>query len=504
MEHPLPDDAGTVWFTDPPYYDAVPYADLSDFFFVWLKRTLPNYPLVRDPFNSANLLTPKTAEIVENEAVRINGQLKDRTFFEEGMARSFREGRRVLQDDGIGAVVFAHKTTEGWEALLSGLVRAGWVVTASWPITTEMGSRLRARESAALSASIHLVLRPRPENANVGYWDEIMRELPRRIQEWMDRLSAEGIRGADLVFSCIGPAIELFSKRSRVETVAGDEEVGLAGNPAARSEEARNGFLWHIWQVVGRTALQRVLGSPGGDPAGVLEEDARLTALFLWTLQGTGNGTNGKAKGMRSQAEEIEEETEEGEEEEISSKRKGGFTLIYDVARRFAQPLGIDLDNWRGRIIEIEKGLVRLLPIAERARQLFGPEGAEGMARRFASAPENPQMQLFLDDRATPPAIRGSDRRAIREKRRRKGVGEGAIVAEDREVRREATTLDRIHAAMLLQASGQAAGLRALLEAETRRGPGFLRLANALSALYPRDSEEKRLIDAMLLAVPHR
>ena len=77
-------------------------------------------------------------------------------------------------------------------------------------------------------------------------------------------------------------------------------------------------------------------------------------------------------------------------------------------------------------------------------------------------------------------------------------------MAEDREVRREATTLDRIHAAMLLQASGQAAGLRALLEAETRRGPGFLRLANALSALYPRDSEEKRLIDAMLLAVPRR
>lgn len=502
-KHPLPDDVATVWFTDPPYYDAVPYADLSDFFFVWLKRTLSGHPMLHDPSDPANALTPKIAEIVQNEAVRLNGQVKDRAFFEDGMARAFREGRRVLQDDGIGAVVFAHKTTEGWEALLSGLVRAGWVVTASWPITTERGSRLRARESAALSASIHLVLRPRPENAPVGDWSEIMRELPRRIQEWMDRLSAEGIRGADLVFSCIGPAMELFSRYSRVET-AGDEEVGLASNPTAQSEAARNGFLWYIWQVVGRTALQRVLGSPGGDPAEVLEEDARLTALFLWTLQSTGNGANGKAKAARPQGEEIEEETEDEEEEDAPLRRKGGFTLIYDVARRFAQPLGIYLDHWQGRIIDIERGLVRLLPVAERAQQLFGHEGAEAMARRFTSAPENPQVQLFLDDRATPPAIRGSGRRAIREKRRRIGAGEGAIVAEDREVRREATTLDRIHAAMLLQASGQAAGLRALLEAETRRGPGFLRLANALSALYPKDSEEKRLIDAMLLAVPRR
>ncbi len=499
--HPLPDDAGAVWFTDPPYYDAVPYADLSDFFFVWLKRTLPNHPLLKDPFNMNNPLTPKAAEVVQNVAVYVDGKAKDRTFFEHGMARAFRKGRRILQDDGIGAVVFAHKTTEGWEALLSGLVHAGWVVTASWPITTEMGARLRARESAALSASIHLVLRPRPENAEVGYWDEIMRELPHRIQEWMHRLSAEGIRGADLVFSCIGPAIELFSRYERVETVDGTEEVDLAGNPTAQSEETLNGFLWYIWQVVGRTALQQVLGSPDRDPAGVLEEDARLTALFLWTLQSTGNGINGKAKVVRPREEESEEETEDDEEEEAPRPRRGGFTLIYDVARRFAQPLGIHLGKWQDRIIEIEKGLVRLLSVTERTQQLFGPEGAEAMARRIVATPENPQVQLFLDDRAAAPTIRGSGYSTIEGKSRRKDVSQ---VAEGRVTYREATTLDRIHAAMLLQASGQATGLRALLEAETRRGPGFLRLANALSALYPRDSEEKRLIDAMLLAVPRR
>ena len=140
-EHPLPDQTASIWFTDPPYYDAVPYADLSDFFFVWLKRMLPDHPLLRDPFDPENSLTPKTRESVQNERSQSeNGRAKDKTFYEEAMARAFAEGRRVLREDGIGSVVFAHKTTEGWEALLSGMIRGGWTITGSWPIATEMGS----------------------------------------------------------------------------------------------------------------------------------------------------------------------------------------------------------------------------------------------------------------------------------------------------------------------------------------------------------------------------
>ena len=92
------------------------------------------------------------------------------------MAQAFSDGRRVLSDDGIGGVVFAHKTTEGWEALLSGLTRAGWVITGSWPIATERQVRVRARDSAALATSVHLVCRPRPEDAPVGDWSEVLRE----------------------------------------------------------------------------------------------------------------------------------------------------------------------------------------------------------------------------------------------------------------------------------------------------------------------------------------
>ena len=132
-EHPLPHQSANVWFTDPPYYDAVPYADLSDFFLVWFKRMLPDHTLLRDPFDPDNPLSPKTWEAVQDESKEVGGRPKDRAWFEETMARAFAEGRRVLREDGIGSVVFAHKTTEGWEALLSGMIRGGWTITGSWP-----------------------------------------------------------------------------------------------------------------------------------------------------------------------------------------------------------------------------------------------------------------------------------------------------------------------------------------------------------------------------------
>lgn len=465
---PQLDDAAAIWFTDPPYYDAVPYSDLSDFFFVWLRRCLPTHPLLSTS-EASNPLTPKLAEARVDEVREVDGRPKDAAFFEEAMAKAFSEGRRVLMDDGIGSVVFAHKTTEGWEALLSGMVRGGWTITGSWPIATEMGARLRARESAALATSVHLVCRPRV-GETTGDWSAILRELPRRVAEWMQRLQAEHVRGADLVFACIGPALEIFSRYARVETADG-REVPLAE------------YLEKVWEVVGRAALEQVLSGASG----ALEEDARLTALFLWTLQ--------SSDGVAADAESAEDgdETDDDEDDAPKKKKAGGFSLVFDVARRFAQPLGIHLPEWEGRIIETEKGVVRLLPVVERARQLFGEDGAHAAARAFERNPAAaPQMVLFPDEEVAVPAVKGRGRK--------KAGSAGAAPAAP--ARREATTLDRVHAAMLLQRSGQSNALRALLSAEQDRGPDFLRLANALSALYPRECEEKRLVDAMLLAVP--
>ncbi|MBI3917898.1 MAG: DUF1156 domain-containing protein [Betaproteobacteria bacterium] len=508
---PLPDRACQLWFTDPPYYDAIPYSDLSDFFFVWLKRMLPSQDIVGhlDPLSR---LTPKDGEVVQDETKSVAGGAKDRAFFEDKMAQAFAEGRRVLQDDGVGSVVFAHKTTEGWEALLSGMIAGGWTITGSWPIATEMSTRLRARESAALATSVHLICRPRTED-KVGDWGECLRELPRRVTEWMQRLQKEHVRGADLVFACIGPALEIFSRYAKVETAEG-REVQLAE------------YLEKVWEVVGRAALEQVLG--GG--TGALEEDARLTALFLWTLQSSNGGslTPGPSPGGRGEIggtggrgrnggeEESGEDEEDADDEDEAPKKKkaGGYSLIFDVARRFAQPLGIHLPEWEGRIIETEKGVVRLLAVSERAKQLFGEEGAHAAAAAFErNAVAASQMVLFPEEETVAPRVKGRNKRSLTPGPSPGGRGENSGAggrgehgsAEERGesmARREATTLDRVHAAMLLQRSGQTNALRALLNAEQERGPDFLRLANALSALYPRESEEKRLLDAMLLAVP--
>jgi adenine-specific DNA methylase len=482
---PLPDEAADVWFVDPPYYDAVPYADLSDFFLVWFKRALPGHPLLRDPFDQGNPLSPKQQEAVQDESRQDDGRTKDRRWFEETMARAFAEGRRVLRENGAASIVFAHKTTEGWEALLSGMTRGGWTITASWPIATEMTTRLRARESAALATSVHLICRPRPDDAGVGDWADVLRDLPIRVGDWMERLQSEGVRGADLVFACIGPALEIFSRYTKVETAEG-REVKLGE------------YLEKVWEVVGRSALAQVLGTAEArarnGAAGAVEEDARLTALFLWTLQ----ATNGEAGEDAGGVEEDEEAAEDDEDEEGATRGKAkGFTLVFDVVRRFAQPLGIELPKWEGRVIEIKKGVVRLLPIAERAKQLFGEDGASAVAARLEQTTAlgtNPLQGMLFPEMEAAPRVRGARGRG------RRAVAD--VTDESLAAAREATTLDRVHAAMLLQAGGRTNALRALLKAEQDRGPDFLRLANALSALYPKGSEEKRLLDAMLLAVP--
>ena len=237
-------------------------------------------------------------------------------------------------------------------------------------------------------------------------------------------------------------------------------------------------YLEKVWEVVGRTALQQVLGTAEDDLTGALEEDARLTALFLWTLQST--EISGELDGQ-----------EETDVESITRAESKGLTLPFDVVRRFAQPMGIDLDAWTDRIIGLEKGLVRLLSVAERGRELFGEAGAGGAAEAIETDPNaGVQPALFpeMDSRPRP----GTGRK-----------GKTRILDGDAELQSiDATTLDRVHGAMLLQASGHANALRTLISAEQDRGPDFLRLANALSALYPRGGQEKRLLDAMLLAAP--
>ncbi|HOH97909.1 MAG TPA: DUF1156 domain-containing protein [Candidatus Cloacimonadota bacterium] len=466
--HPLSDDSVSCFFTDPPYYDAIPYSDLSDFFLVWQKRIVGKGKWTLDPYDSNNNLSNKDHEIVQDDTRFLDGVIKDKFFFESQMKKVFQEGSRILEDNGIASVVFAHKTTEGWEALLSGIIEGGFTITSSWPISTERTARLRARESAALATSIHLVCRPRPENAGIGDWSHVLQELPQKVGKWIDRLEAEGVRGADLVFSCIGPALEIYSRYRKVETAEGIEiSIGT--------------YLEKVWEVVGRIALEQVLGSAESlarnGASGALEEDARLTALFLWTLQSTDTSST-------ASNEEVDDESEDDEDAPKKGKAKAGFSLVYDVARRFAQPLGIDLSKWDKRIIDIDKGSVRLIPVWERADTLFG---SDKVSRVDATFDVKEQLEIFEEYASKPlPKIKGK-------KVKLSGSEETQPIM--------VTTLDKVHAAMLLQDNGQTNALRALIKSEMDRGQDFLRLANSLSALYPKGSDEKRLVDAMLLSV---
>jgi adenine-specific DNA methylase len=206
--HPLPDDSAEAVITDPPYYAAIPYADLSDFFYSWLKQSVGQ--VFPEWFSPA--LSPKEDELVQLSHRAAMYRNKDAAWFERMMGTACLDARRITKHSGIGLFVFANKETAGWEAMLAALISAGWTISASWPIDTERNVRMRARNSAVLGSSVHLVCRPRRTTSNgravtlTGDWRDVLTELPCRIHEWMPRLASEGVVGADSIFACLGPA----------------------------------------------------------------------------------------------------------------------------------------------------------------------------------------------------------------------------------------------------------------------------------------------------------
>ena len=445
-QHPLPNDSAELFVTDPPYYDAVAYAELSDYFYVWLKRTVP--PEVAQPFFAQ--LTPKERQAI----VYHPSSLSEKYQYERLMGEALTEGCRVLKSTGLGVVVFAHKSTAGWETMLQALIGAGWIVTASWPIDTERGGRMNAYETASLASSVHLVCRPRPSSINfpsgtdgklIGDWRDILHELPIRIHDWMPRLALEGVVGADAIFACLGPALEIFSRYSRVEKASG-EVVTLKE------------YLEHVWGAVGKEALNMIF--EGADTSG-FEEDARLTAMWLWTLVA--------GKTDNTETEDTQGDMDD-EDDAKPTKAPAGYVLEYDAARKIAQGLGAHLETLTN-LVEVKGDKARLLPVAERALYLFGKDEDTATTRK-----KKAQVDLFtglgldeVDSIQGPPPKPGM------------------------------TVLDRLHQSMLLFGAGRSEALkRFLVEEGIGRDPRFWRLAQAFSALFPSSSSEKRWVDGVL------
>jgi adenine-specific DNA methylase len=212
---PVPSESVDCIVMDPPYYDNVMYAELADFFYVWLKRTAGLlYP---ELFTS--YLTDKDREAVANPA-KFKGQkggaknLAGRDY-QERMASIFKEQRRVLKPDGIMTVMFTHKAKGAWDALATGLIDAGFVITASWPINTEAEGSLHIREKNAAKSTIFLVCRQRAaatEHAEPRYWEEVEPLVASKVREKVKEFQEAGMVGVDLYLACFGPALEVFSR----------------------------------------------------------------------------------------------------------------------------------------------------------------------------------------------------------------------------------------------------------------------------------------------------
>jgi putative DNA methylase len=304
---PYPPDYFDAVITDPPYYDNVPYSYLSDFFYVWLKRSIGEvYPeLLATP------LTPKTEEIVAYSHGE-GGFEGGKKFFEEMIAKSFREIYRVLKPNGIACIVFAHKSTEAWETIINALLNSGLYLTASWPIHTEMRARLRASESAALASSVYMVCRKRTES-KVVYFNEIKPQIEQRIKEKLDQFWNEGIGGSDFFISAIGPAMEVFGKYESVEKLSGEK---------VSAKE----LLEFIRKIVSEYALSKILKSP---ELGGIDEEARFYLLWRWTYN--------------------------------SAK------VHFDDARKLAQAVGIEItEQWGNGFINKEKEFISVSDAKER------------------------------------------------------------------------------------------------------------------------------------------
>ena len=243
--------------TDPPYYDAIPYSDLMDFFHIWLRRALHGLsPDIDTVF--AEPLGPKwnsgknDGELID-DASRFGGDRQaSKRNYEDGMARAFARFHESLRNDGRLVLVFANKSPDAWETLVSALIRAGFVVDGSWPIQTEMQTRQRSFSSAALSSSIWLVCKKRPRTARPGWDRKVLAEMQANITERLRDFWDAGIRGPDFVWAATGPALEAFSKHPVVK------QTDSPGSQLTVAE-----FLRHVRRMVVGFVVSRLFREEG-------------------------------------------------------------------------------------------------------------------------------------------------------------------------------------------------------------------------------------------------
>ena len=316
MNLPYNDNFFDSVVTDPPYYDNVPYSYLSDFFYVWLKRSVGDlYP---ELFSTS--LTPKKNEIVAY-SIDSNGQELGKKKFEEMLSQSFKEIQRVVKPRGLVVIAYAHKSTEGWETLINSLLDSGLVMAAAWPINTEKQAGLRCKDSAVLASSIYIVAR-KVERSGVVFYNEVREELKKHLNRKLERLWAEGIGGGDFFIAAIGSAIEIFGKYEKV--------MDLQGN-IIRADR----LLEDVRNIATDYAIRQILHNGF---ASEISDMTRLYVLWRWNFADT--------------------------------------KVPFDEARKLAQSCGLDLSQeWNNKcFVRKEKEFIRLLgPQDRKLKELEEP-----------------------------------------------------------------------------------------------------------------------------------
>ena len=381
LDH-IADATVDVIVMDPPYYDNVMYAELSDFFYVWLKRTVGQVM----PELFTRRLTDKENEAVANPA-KFAGQKGAKALagrdYQERMARIFAECRRVLKANGIMTLMFTHKATGAWDALTKGLMEAGFIITASWPINTEAEGSLHIKDKSAANSTIFLVCRPRLAPAAddaVRYWEDVEPLVARAVRRRVEEFQAAGIGGVDLYLACFGPALEEFSRNWPLKR----------GTPRPVPEERRR-------------RRQTALFEEEYDPYAVTPEDALDAArreVKSWRLDQLGQ--------KRGHA-ELDPLTSFFV---LAWDSFRAPVFPYDEALRLARAVGVDLDGQVVGVLADKKGSDLVLwDSGRRAAKgaLGAPDGSRAMldalhhaahlarSRTLAAAKEALERAQLLD-----------------------------------------------------------------------------------------------------------
>jgi hypothetical protein len=337
--------------TDPPYYDAIPYSDLMDFFYVWLRRTLYGLsPAIDAAFRAE--LSPKwnheenDGELIDDESRFGGDKKKSKKNYEDGMATAFRTKCESLTESGRMVIVFANKEVAAWETLISAVIRGGAVVTASWPIQTEREARSRGQASAALSSSVWIVCRKRLAQAPAGWEENVIEHMKQILFDPRDVLGGRnvlqyyfdlGIQGPDFIWAALGPALEAYSAHPYVKKTAGgmmtvEEFLGqvrrlvlqfslgeLPGFREAQKETQGRGENLEIDSVTQYYLLHRAYFSLDPAPAGACilyanacgKNETELKVVWNILEQG-GKQKRGRPRNDEDELEDAAEETPEG------------------------------------------------------------------------------------------------------------------------------------------------------------------------------------------------